>query len=193
MRLPGRGFYWLVMHRLGLWPADTQVTAEERRCLVDYVAGRRSIVEIGVYHGATTALLARAMAPNGILYGIDPHPPGRLGFSLERAIARREIARAGARRVVLIQARSDQAARGWRQPIDFLFIDGDHSWEGLARDWRDWSPHVVPGGVVALHDSRPSGHEEHGSVRYAREHIFPDPRFRQRAAVGVLTVLERVG
>ena len=38
--------------------------------------GRRSLVEIGVMHGATTALLRSVMASDGVVTGIDRHPPG---------------------------------------------------------------------------------------------------------------------
>lgn len=37
-------------------------------------------------------------------------------------------------------------------PIDFLFIDGDHTWEGVLRDYLAWRPHVATSGVVGFHD-----------------------------------------
>lgn len=36
-------------------------------------------------------------------------------------------------------------------PVDFLFIDGDHSFEGLQGDWMAWKSHVALHGVVAQH------------------------------------------
>jgi predicted O-methyltransferase YrrM len=36
--------------------------------------------------------------------------------------------------------------------IDFLFIDGDHSYNGVKLDWIDYSPFVRKGGIVAFHD-----------------------------------------
>lgn len=44
------------------------------------------------------------------------------------------------------------ACVGWTQPIDLLFVDGDHSYEGAAADLINWSPHVVPGGWVLVDD-----------------------------------------
>ena len=35
--------------------------------------------------------------------------------------------------------------------IDFLFIDGDHSYDGVKRDWQLYVP-LVSSGIVALHD-----------------------------------------
>jgi predicted O-methyltransferase YrrM len=179
-------------YRLGLVEADTQTTAPERACLTRHAAGRRSLVEIGVMHGATTALLRSVMAPEGVVTGIDRHPPGKLRVSFERLVAKRELARYPRGRAVLLREWSHDAARHWAAPIDFLFIDGDHSWTGIERDWRDWPPHLVPGGVVALHDSRPM--PDRGlldSVRFTNDVVLHDPRFAVVDAVDSLTVLER--
>lgn len=37
-------------------------------------------------------------------------------------------------------------------PVDFLFIDGDHSYEGVRLDWENFGPLVRQGGLVAFHD-----------------------------------------
>ena len=51
-------------------------------------------------------------------------------------------------------ALSEEAAEGWAQPLDFVFIDGDHSEEACLLDWELWNGHVEPGGAVAFHDAR---------------------------------------
>lgn len=179
-------------YRLGLVSADTQTTAAERACLARHAAGRRALVEIGVMHGATTALLRSVMASDGVITGIDRHPPGRLLVSFERLTAQREVARHPRGRAVLLREWSHEAARHWTMPLDFLFVDGDHSWAGLEGDWRDWTPHVVPGGVVALHDSRPMPDRDVlGSVRFTTEIVLNHPGFAVVDTVDSLTVLER--
>jgi predicted O-methyltransferase YrrM len=40
-------------------------------------------------------------------------------------------------------------------PLDVLFIDGDHSYEGVRADFEQYAPLVRPGGIVALHDINP--------------------------------------
>ena len=35
-----------------------------------------------------------------------------------------------------------------------IFIDGDHRYEAVRKDFDDWFPHVRPGGFMLLHDSR---------------------------------------
>ena len=36
--------------------------------------------------------------------------------------------------------------------LDFLFIDGDHSYEGVKKDFEMYSPLVRKGGIIAFHD-----------------------------------------
>jgi predicted O-methyltransferase YrrM len=45
------------------------------------------------------------------------------------------------------------------RPVDVLFIDGDHTAEGLRSDWLMYSPLVRPGGLVLIHDIRCAGEE----------------------------------
>ena len=39
------------------------------------------------------------------------------------------------------------------EPIDLLFVDGDHREEGVRADFEHWSPHVRVGGHVLFHDA----------------------------------------
>ena len=71
---------------------------------------------------------------------------------------------------------------------DFLFIDGDHSYEGLQGDWEAWRSLIAPGGIVALHDTRGG---RFGCQRYMEEVILPDPEFSIVDEVESLTVLKR--
>ena len=189
----------LVLWKLGLVPAETQTTPAERDCLARHAAGRRRVAEIGVWHGVTTRRLRAAMAPNGKLYAIDPYPVGRLGFSAQRHIARREVATVKNGTVHWIRATGADTGRFFasrkKAPVDFLFIDGDHSYEGLREDWEAWSGLVAPDGIVALHDSRSTVQrdiESAGSVRFTNDVILKDTRFAPADLVDSLTVLRRV-
>lgn len=181
-----------IRYRLGLVSAATQTTMAERACLARHAAGRRSLVELGVMHGVTTAVLRSAMAPDGVVHGVDPHPRGRLLVSFERLVAKRELRKHPRGRAVLVRKSSRDAARGWQIPIDFLFIDADHTWDAINGDWRDWTPHVVPGGIVALHDSRSVAERpDLDSVRFTTAVVLADRRFRVLDTIDSLTVLER--
>jgi predicted O-methyltransferase YrrM len=38
------------------------------------------------------------------------------------------------------------------RPVDLLFIDGDHTLDGVRHDYEWYAPLVAPGGHVAFHD-----------------------------------------
>ncbi len=186
--------------RLRLVEADTQTTRRERDALSRHARDSSRPVEIGVWQGVTTKRLRAAMAPSAELWAIDPYVAGRLGVSLPELIARREVESVENGRVRWIKMTGADAASRWtlegREPTDFVFVDGDHSWEGIETDWTAWSPLVGPGGRVALHDSRPTPArrmEGAGSVRFTQERILVDPRFRVIDEVDSLTVVERLG
>jgi hypothetical protein len=138
------------------------------------------------------------MAADGVLLCIDPFPVGRLGFSAQRIIARRELSRIRNGNLRWIRASGKEAALGYDiacdGTIEFLFIDGDHSYEGLRQDWEGWSSMIAGEGIVALHDSRSSATrriDEAGSVVFTREVIHRDERFEVVDTVDTLTVLRR--
>jgi predicted O-methyltransferase YrrM len=189
MRVTAHFVAWLV----GLADAETQTTDRERACLASHATGRRKLVEIGVWHGVTTARLRAVMHPDGELSAVDPYHPGRLGLNLHERIAHREVARVHGGRVRWLRMTSVDAARN-HEPVDFVFIDGDHSESGLLADWHAWSGLVKPGGIVALHDSRSTPErriDNAGSVKVTREVILPDRRFEEVESVDSLTVMRR--
>ena len=55
--------------------------------------------------------------------------------------------------MVWVERFSFDAVRDWNGPVDFLFLDGDHSEEGVRKDWDGWHRFVIPGGVVAFHNA----------------------------------------
>lgn len=185
--------------RLGLAQAQTQTTEAERQCLASFAAGKRCLVEIGVWHGVTTCRLRAAMAPEGVLYAVDPYPVGRLGISFQQWIARKEVTRIGNGRVEWIRKTGASAAVALAPAIanriDFVFVDGDHSYEGIKADWEGWAPLIAAGGLIGLHDSRSTPArpiDDAGSVRYTQEVILRDPRFEVAAEVDSLTLVRRV-
>jgi predicted O-methyltransferase YrrM len=186
-----------VKWRLGLAPAEGATTAAEADCLVRHARGKQRLAEIGVWQGGTTARLRAAMAPNATLFAVDPFPKGRLGFSTQRAIATREVARVANGQVVWIRHTAADASRDpvvGRGGFEFVFLDALHTYEGLREDWDAWSPLVAGGGVIAIHDSRasPGGHSEDvGGVRFTNDVILKDARFEVLEAVDSLTVMRR--
>ncbi|HKQ99113.1 MAG TPA: class I SAM-dependent methyltransferase, partial [Pyrinomonadaceae bacterium] len=178
--------------------AETQTTEAERDCLSRQAAGRKRLVEIGVWHGVTTHRLRSVMSPEGVLLGIDPYPPGRLGFSAQWYIARTEVSKISNGSMQWVRLTGIEAAQRYAadagEPVDFIFIDGDHSYDGLRGDWEAWSGLVAPGGIVALHDSCSSATrqiDDAGSAVYTRNVILKDGRFEKVEAVDTLIIMRR--
>ncbi|WP_354698418.1 DNA methyltransferase [Paraconexibacter sp. AEG42_29] len=148
----------------GLIPPRAMHSEDEAALLQRLARGRRRVVELGVYEGGSAALLAGWVDPGTDLHLVDPfgeHPdalPAGWG-ALEQA-TRRVVARAARRRtsgtvnVHWHVALSQDLASTWLEPIDLLFIDGDHSEAGCRRDWDGFHDKVSADGVVLIHDAR---------------------------------------
>lgn len=69
-------------------------------------------------------------------------------------ILQRHLAQLGLENTVtILRETSVTSARPWTEPIDLLFIDGDHSYEGVKQDWELFSPFVKPFGLVLFRDT----------------------------------------
>lgn len=123
----------------------------------------RIVLEIGLDLGGTFFLWSRAAAPDAHLLAIDTAPSGRLGVWSAFPLVRRGFA-VGSQRVSLLMGRDSHSETTFRRvarllggrSIDFLFIDGDHSRDGVRQDFDMYSPLVAPGGLVAFHDISPN-------------------------------------
>jgi predicted O-methyltransferase YrrM len=156
---------------LGLRPPVAQISVAEGQLVERYASGVRTAVQIGIAEGGSAWHARRVMDPDGVLYLIDPYPTV-LGMNMSRIIARRLISTVERGQVEWIRKLSDEAAVGWCAPIDFLFIDGDHAYDAVKRDWQNWSPHVTSDGYVAFHDALTTASwmdDSFGSARFVEE------------------------
>ncbi len=117
------------------------------------------VLEIGTCHGGTLYLWCQAADPQATLISIDL-PEGEFGGGY--AAARTEFYRSfggPGQQLHFLRADSHAAETARQvqqllgsQPIDFLFIDGDHTYAGVKRDFELYSPFVAKSGLIALHD-----------------------------------------
>jgi MMP 1-O-methyltransferase len=133
-------------------------------------------VEIGSYCGRSTVWLGAAAGVAGtVLFAVDHHrgseenQPGWewhdptlvdpvVGQMDTLPFFRRTIFAADLEDVVIgVVGRSPVVAKHWTMPCAFVFIDGGHGVEPARADYAGWTPHVAPGGLLAIHD------------------VFPDP------------------
>ena len=131
----------------------------------------KRVLEIGTAGGGTFFLFAHVAAPEAFLISADL-PQGMFGggYPLWRCQLIRSFARPG-QRIELLRTDSHAPASLARikemlagQPLDFLFIDGDHRYEGVKADFEMYSPLVRPGGWIAFHDIVPGPADEAGGV-----------------------------
>jgi len=163
-----------------------------------YRLGRESstegvIVEIGSWKGKSTICLALGSmaAGGGKVYGVDPHKPLAEEGYVEDTEAEflKNITEAKVQtHVVPMVMTSEQAAKGWNKPIALLWIDGDHRYEQVKRDFLLWEPHVVQGGIIAMHDTI----RKKGPKRVLWESIFRSDRFQAISIVDNITAARKV-
>lgn len=133
------------------------------------------IVEVGSYRGRSTVALAlgAAAGDDPSVYAVDPHEPyiGTLGgiFGPEDRgeFFRSMLFTRCYRNVRLINLSSDVITAGWRDPVGLLWIDGDHSYEGVRRDWDCWHPNLLSEATVVFDDARPE--DNLGPARMVQE------------------------
>jgi predicted O-methyltransferase YrrM len=151
---------------LGIGPTQSD---EEILALLERLRAEppRTVVEIGTDEGGTLFLWTRVAAADALLVALDIRPLGMLGPWSAWALVRRSFARARQRVELLMPVDSHADATLARlrrvlggRPVDFLFLDGDHSYEGVRDDFAMYSPLVRPGGLVAFHDVAGSGEPE---------------------------------
>ena len=119
----------------------------------------KRVLEIGTCKGGTLYLWTRAAQPDATIVSVDLRSGkvsgsySRLRTPIYRRFARRQ------QRLHLVRADSHQMDTLERvkqlfggSEIDFLFIDGDHTYEGVKRDWEMYSTLVRKGGIIAFHD-----------------------------------------
>jgi cephalosporin hydroxylase len=134
------------------------------------------VLEIGVGSGGSMFAWARASANDALLIGVDDFEVKTLSSTATLTIGemRDRIYASGAMRdsqtLQLISGNSHLpqvkqsvlSALGERH-VTFLFIDGDHTYEGVRQDYYDYSPLVGEGGVIAFHDIVPDFKTRYGT------------------------------
>lgn len=169
------------------------------------------LLEIGTYCGRSTVLLAAAAREHGALVvtvdhhrGSEEHQPGEGFHDPDLAdpqtgrvdtlpAFRRTLERSGLEEhVVALVAPSPTAARVWTTPVGMAFIDGGHSETAARADLAGWAPHVVPGGLLVIHDVFEDPAEGGRPPYLIYREALDSGDFVEVSATRSLRVLERV-
>jgi len=126
----------------------------------------KTIVEIGVLHGGTLAVFKMCF-PKARVVGID---------NAAEAVGREEFIKQHGLEMIIADSQKKETATNLSKmvgEIDFLFIDGDHSYEGVKKDVFNWIPKCKDNAIVAFHDIGPAGSVEYGVTKVIQEYIKP--------------------
>jgi len=152
------------------------------------------ILEIGTARGGTLFLFSNIADEEATLISVD------LYQSIGKRILFRYI-RKEKQKIFLIQGDSHSIETLRKieailrdNKVDFLFIDGDHSYEGVKKDFEMYSPLVKKGGIIAFHDIVPHPPETRCEVNKFYNEIKYDYRYieivrdwaQKWAGIGVL-------
>ena len=158
-----------------------------RRQLISRLPRKAVGAEIGTWEGDFSAQLLQRAAPTR-LYLIDPWehrdearyekaffgdrlPGGQAKMdAIHDGVCRRFREPIAAGRVVVLRARSTAAAEQVTG-LDWVYIDGDHTYEAVTDDLHAFYDLVTPGGVVAGDDYRLDGWWDEGVTRAVDEFV----------------------
>jgi predicted O-methyltransferase YrrM len=169
------------------------------------------LLEVGSYCGRSTVWLGAAAREAGtVVFAVDHHrgsEENQAGWDwhdaslVDRELGvmdtlprfRRTIHDAGLEDVVVaVVGRSPSVAAFWKMPLALCFIDGGHGVEPARLDYAGWTPHVAPGGLLAIHDVFPDP-ADGGRPPYEEIYLpaLASGRFVEVGACGSLRVLRR--
>ena len=168
------------------------------------------ILEIGSYCGKSTIYLAagvREAEADSVVFSIDhhrgseEHQPGEEYHDPRFVDAEGRVDTLSAFRTTIEQADvgdvvvgvvgdSEQVAKHWSTPLGMVFIDGGHSSGAARTDLELWSPRIVSGGLLAIHDVFPDP-ADGGRPPFEIYQQALDSGFEETVEKGSLRVLRR--
>jgi predicted O-methyltransferase YrrM len=155
----------------GFMPRDEGLALFEYALAHGERSHRGTWLEVGAWCGKSAVYLgAAAEETSSVLYSLDRHhgseenqagwehfdgalvdpADGRLNTlpTWQRTIAEAELEAT----VVGLVGPSTVIAGHFNQPLDILFIDGGHGHDVAWADYEAWTPKVVVGGLLLIHD-----------------------------------------
>ncbi len=167
--------------------------------IVPLIKAEGEILEIGSYTGKSTVTLAKSAHFAGMksIFACDPFllesPTDPDVFRKEtvedlfyNTLKKHQVDDI----VVFNKMKSEELAKKWNSPIKVLWIDGDHTYDSVKKDFDNFIGHCVPGSIVCLHDVL---HAFDGPIRVFSEDILLSDRFGECGLVGSLGWAEFTG
>jgi predicted O-methyltransferase YrrM len=139
-----------------------------------------TFVEIGVWKGKSTVYMAEKIKESGknfYFYAIDPFTGEGEEYQSDIDVKNKTLLETYYKNIEPVKSYiqtlvgfSYELAHNFKnEDIDFLFIDGDHSYNGVKKDLQLWFPKIKKGGTIAGHDY----YEQTCGVSRAVDEFFP--------------------
>ena len=165
---------------------EKQVERTVKRVWLAEKLPRQAIgAEIGVFRGHFAEVLCRTAKPN-FVYLIDPWTVGGDVFTWGAAYtnnktlktidayeeAKLRVARGGAKEVLMIQGYFPDCAGAIKHPLDWVYLDASHSYEGTLAQLVAIDSIMNPTGIIAGDDWSPDpAARHHGVFRAVQEFV----------------------
>jgi len=159
-------------------------------------------LEIGSYGGLSSAyLLAGLKKRNSFLYSIDPFDTDiqmqleivkkyenedyrnaeceSLNIKPSKHNVEKTLHKLNFNNFKLIEGYSGNVVKKWKRRINLLFIDGNHEYISVLKDYVNWSKHLKKGGVIIFHDANNLNYNKNwkwgleGPTKVVSKHIYP--------------------
>jgi len=117
----------------------------------------KRIIEVGTSQGGTAVFWDHMVGPDGVVVTIELNEDGRLLSMFKPEYC--QYKPVSSLHVLQRDSQTSETAAivaGLmdHQPVDFVFIDGEHSFAGAGRDHARYWPMLRSGGLMAFHDAR---------------------------------------
>jgi predicted O-methyltransferase YrrM len=167
--------------------------------LTKQTKGKGAIVEIGSWQGKSTIYIGNAiktLEKQPKFYAVDPHvgseehwDNGKKVWTYEKF--EKNIKDAKVDDVVTpVVKYSYDFVKEIDESVELIFIDGAHDYDSVEKDFLDWYPKVIDGGVMAFHDTYSPG----DPYQMLRKYVYPSRNFgviRRVDSITYVTKLER--
>lgn len=168
-------------------------------------------LEIGTYCGKSTVILGgAAQACGATVLAVDHHrgsEENQVGWewhdeSLVDPLAgkldtlpslRATLRLAGLEATVTpIIGSTQSVGTWWTTPLEFLFLDGNHTEEVAQHDYAAFAQHVVPNGILAIHDVFPDPADGGQPPWHVVQRAVDTGAFKEISVTDSLRVLRRI-
>lgn len=153
------------------------------------------IIEVGSYRGRSAVFLGRGSLDGNTpkIYAVDPHEDfvgvlgGIFGPKDRTAFYQAMLSTECSAIVSLINLKSEMFTSMWKKRVSLLWIDGDHSYQGVKHDFECWLPHLENEAIIAFDDST----DCNLGPRKLIDELILSEKFEEVLLVGKITVIRK--